>query len=444
MHRPSPRTPSLRRHKPSSLGVVRLNGKDIYLGPWPACARKAPPSVRDAYDRVIAEWLANGRRLSDTPERPAMTVSELIVRFWQHAKSHYRRPDGTNTSELSDYKYSLRPLKHLYGTLPVTDFSPLKLKAVRQLMVDGYKHPRYGLQLALSRGVINQRVGRIVRMFKWAVTEELIPETVHRAIDAVPGLERGRCNARETEPVKPVADSFVDAVLPHVLPEVAAMARLQRLSGMRPGEVTIMRGCDLDMTGTVWLFKPHTHKTAYRGGSRIIALGPKAQAIIKPFLLLDTQAFLFSPQNALDRRRRDQRARRRTGVQPSQQNRRKKSPKRQPAERYTTASYARAILRGCERAFPAPLPFGRLEGETLHGWRRRLKADSALAEQLRQWRRDHHFHVHQLRHSFATAVRRDHGLEAAQVSLGHSKANVTEIYAERDLSLALRVAVEIG
>ena len=55
-----------------------------------------------------------------------------------------------------------------------------------------------------------------------------------------------------------------------------------------------------------------------------------------------------------------------------------------------------------------------------------------------------HWHPHQLRHSHATEVRRQFGLEAAQVALGHAQAAVTEIYAERDLALAVRVAAAIG
>jgi site-specific recombinase XerC len=49
-----------------------------------------------------------------------------------------------------------------------------------------------------------------------------------------------------------------------------------------------------------------------------------------------------------------------------------------------------------------------------------------------------------LRHSTATEIRRRFGLEAAQVVLGHSGANVTEVYAERDFELAMSVAKEIG
>jgi site-specific recombinase XerC len=49
-----------------------------------------------------------------------------------------------------------------------------------------------------------------------------------------------------------------------------------------------------------------------------------------------------------------------------------------------------------------------------------------------------------VRHSFATDVRAAHGLEAAQVLLGHSRADVTQIYAERDQTLAEQVAAAVG
>jgi hypothetical protein len=133
MSAPVPRTPSLRRHKPSGQAVVTLGGKDHYFGPWPAELRKAPPDARDDYDRPIAEWLANGRRLAVAAEdAPRRTVNELILAFWRHAEQHYRRDDGTPTNELRDYKSSLRPLRELYSPTPAAEYSPLKLKAVRQ------------------------------------------------------------------------------------------------------------------------------------------------------------------------------------------------------------------------------------------------------------------------------------------------------------------------
>ena len=95
-----------------------------------------------------------------------------------------------------------------------------------------------------------------------------------------------------------------------------------------------------------------------------------------------------------------------------------------PGERYAVTSYYTAIRRGCEKA-------DRLSHE---------KDPSIPVEQVvvPVW------HPHQLRHSHATEVRRRFGLEAAQVSLGHAQANVTEVYAERDLTLAVKVAQQIG
>jgi hypothetical protein len=116
-------TPSLRRHKPSGQAVVTLGGKDHYLGPWPPHLRKPSPAVREAYDRLIAEWLANGRRLSGANAQP-FTVEELIGRFWKWAAQHYRRPDGTTTNELNDYKYSLRPSATCTATPPPPNSAP--------------------------------------------------------------------------------------------------------------------------------------------------------------------------------------------------------------------------------------------------------------------------------------------------------------------------------
>ncbi len=443
MPRQRSQPPSLRRHKPSGLGVVTLNGHDQYLGPWPESLKKPPPAVQAAYDRLIAEWLANGRQLpgeADADPAAGPTVSAVIDSFWKHAEQHYRRPDGTTTNELSDYRYSLRPLRHLYGSLPAAEFSPLKLKAVRQLMVDGYDHPKYGTQAALSRGVVNQRVGRIVRMYKWAVAEELVSETVYRALRAVPGLQRGRCEARETEPIEPVAEAVVDATLPFLLPTVRAMVEVQLLTGMRPGEVCALRACAINMTGPVWLYRSQQHKTAHRGKQRVIAIGPRTQEVIKPYLTLDTQAYLFSPRRAMEAKWAAQRAARRTKVQPSQVCRKK--AKHLAGERYTTDSYGWAVKRAWARAFLPPPPLGPKAGESRRDWLARLTGEEQDA--LKRWQKEHAWHPNQLRHTHGTEVRRRYGLEAAQVVLGHAQANVTQVYAERDMSLAAKVAAEIG
>jgi hypothetical protein len=55
MHARPSHTPSYRHHKPSGQAVVTLSGRDMYLG------RFDSPERRAEHDRLIAEWLANGR-----------------------------------------------------------------------------------------------------------------------------------------------------------------------------------------------------------------------------------------------------------------------------------------------------------------------------------------------------------------------------------------------
>jgi hypothetical protein len=179
------RTPSLRGHKASCLGVITLNGKEHYLGHWPAGQKSPPEAVRVAHHRLIAEWLANGRRLRPQlveSHASSLSANEIMLAFIGQAEQHYRRENGTHTSELREFKASLKSLKQMYGTLAAADFGPLKLKAVRQTMIDA----------DLSRGVINQRISRIMRIFKWAVSKELVPESVWRSLTTVRGLGKGR------------------------------------------------------------------------------------------------------------------------------------------------------------------------------------------------------------------------------------------------------------
>jgi integrase len=402
------------------------NRRDVLLG------RHNTPESKAAYFRVVQEWEARGRRLPDREAGTGLRVNELLERFLDFAERHYCRPDGTQTAEVANFKHSIRTVREMYGLQPATAFGPLALKAVRERMVSA----------GLCRGVTNQRCQRIVRAFKWAVSEELIPESVWRALTTVRGLERGRTQAREPEPVGPVSEAAVEAVLPHLSPTVTAMVQLQRLTGMRPGEVCRVKASDIDMSGSVWLFRPPAHKTAHRGRARVVALGPKAVAIVKQFLTLDTQAFLFSPRRAMETCRVARRALRKSKVQPSQRDRRKRDPGRPPRDVYTAVSYARAVNRGCDRAFPPPAPLGRADGETVKEWRTRLTVGQR--EELQAWRTAHRWHPNMLRHSHATEVRRLYGLEAAQVSLGHSTAAVSQIYAERDQALAAKVAAAIG
>ena len=121
---------------------------------------------------------------------------------------------------------------------------------------------------------------------------------------------------------------------------------------------------------------------------------------------LDTNGKLWSYTPASNTERRQER---KTPMTPSQAKRRpKRSPMRPKRDHYDVASYRRAIARACDLA---GVP---------------------------------HWHLHQLRHNAATLLRKEFGIEAARVVLGHRSAAVTEVYAEIDHLKAADIMLRVG
>ena len=332
------KVPSYCLHKRSGRAVVRLNGKDHYLGEY------GSPSSQEEYQRLIQVWLAtNNAHAAKKAERvrlkdPAIQIETITLLYRDFAAGYYVKNDKP-TKEFVEMGLALRPVRLLFGNTPAVEFGPLRLKAVREHMID---------VMDLSRGVINNRINRVKRFFRWSVAEELVPPSIIHGLEAVPGLRRGRTRARETDPVMPVDDAHVEAVLPHVTPHVAAMIQIQRMTGMRPGEVVSIRGDEIKVQGSVWIYQPLEHKNDYRGHLRKIPLGPKAQAILKPFV--GEAGFLFSPKASEAWRNEQRRKERRSPMTPSQRKRKpKKKPKRAKRDQYDTASYRRAIKYGIKK-----------------------------------------------------------------------------------------------
>jgi integrase len=422
----TPKYRRLRRKKGNDLAFVELNGKRLYLGPYDTT------ESREAYFRHIAEWEASGRT---TPVKAdEITVVEVANQFMKWAGGYYVKHDRP-TAEPGNITLALRPLLELYGRTPAAEFGPRAIKAVRQKMVD----------LGWTRKYTNKQVARIKRMFKWAVAEELVPPAVHHSLTAVTGLKYGRSKAPDNAPVEPAPIELVEATKQHVSKQVAAMIDLQLLTGARPGEITILRPCDIDRSEAVWKYRPSEHKTEHHGNDRVIFIGPKAQDILQPFLLRPQEEYCFSPREAEEERRHILHLKRKTPCTygNTRGTNRKTKPKRQPGLRYTTDTYRVAIARGCKKAFPLPEPLAKRNDETDVTWKERLTTEK-LDAQIKDWQLKHHWHPHQLRHNYATNIRKQFGLEAAQILLGHSKADVTQIYAERDMDQATTVAEKIG
>jgi site-specific recombinase XerD len=363
-----------------------------------------------------------------------ISVAEVLVAFLDHAERYYVDADGVQTKEVRVLKYAIKPVRDLYAERPAVEFGPLALKAVRQKLIDAQ----------LCRTLINRRIDAVKRVFKWAASEELVPVSVYEALRTLPGLRKGRSTAREAEPVGPVDDATVDATLPHLPHHVRVMIELMRYTGMRPAEVCSMSLNQIERA-TVWAYFPKRHKTAYHGKRRVVPFGPNARAVLSAFLagrVLEPDEPIFSPRRAREERFAEMRTKRVSKVQPSQADRKKSKPRRGPTDCYVPTAISHAVAVACDRAFPAPAPLGQRDDETAAAWKARLTDEQKA--QLAEWQREHRWHPYQLRHAFATRVRKQHGLEAAQVLLGHSRADVTQVYAERNEALAVATANKIG
>ena len=428
------KVPQFRLHKPTGQGYVRLNGQFKYLG------RYDDPATQQRYHRLIAEWIAGGYLAPVDPQE--MTVEELMLRYTAHAREYYRKPDGRLTSEFTVICQALKPLRALYGDSRAADFGPKAMLAVRQRMIE----------MGWCRKSVNKNTNRIRCMFRWAVERELVPGGVYHALIAVVGLKRGRCAAQERPPVKPVSMDQVNAIQPFVSRQVWALVQLQLLTAARAGELVGIRKGDIDRSGDVWVYTPAEHKTAHYGHQRTIYFGPKAKELLQPFLMRPDHKPLFSPAEAEKERREEMHAARETptGHGNGPGTNRTPTPRRFAGDQYEVGSYRRAIVRACEIAFamPAEIQASRADKPATDDTPEQLDAKAARRKhksmQRRQWREKHCWHPHQLRHTAATELRKQFGLEAARVVLGHRSAAITEVYAEIDRARAVDAMQKVG
>ena len=400
--------PKYCRHKASGLAYVRIKGKVTYLG------RYDSPESRKAYIKIIEAFDADpSPDVSFLHDLEGLTVVEICAAYLDHCETYYRK-NGKPTQHIKVIELSLQRLAEIHGEAPAAEFGPRALKSLRQTMIE--KH--------LSRTYINDQIEIVKRMFRWAVSEELIPASVDHALRTVEGLKKGRSEAREPDPVGPVPDQVVNETIKYLPAVIADMVRLQRLTGARPGEICQIRPGDLDRRGEIWEYRPATHKTEHHDKERIIYIGPERKRFSCPTFCERATFIAFRRPNRKSRAI-ERRAKRVSKVQPSQQNRRRPSPKLQPADRYNKDSYCRAITRAVHKA----------------NKQIRKNAEQAGIENpefLKSW------HPNQLRHTAATEIRRQFGIEGAQLILGHSRADVTQVYAERDTRKAIEIIQRIG
>jgi len=138
-----PKLPQIRFHKTTRQEYVRLDGKMVYLGP--ATPNDVPLSVKRRYDEAIGRWLAG-----QTADPLGITVDELAIRDFEHARQHYRK-NGDETCEVTSIRSALRLLVKADGTTRVQEFGPLRLQSIRARMIAaGWRRKSINQQIAAS------------------------------------------------------------------------------------------------------------------------------------------------------------------------------------------------------------------------------------------------------------------------------------------------------
>src|SRR5581483_5709251 len=224
--------------------------------------------------------------------------------------------------ELARVRRAIETVMALYGSTPAADFDQLALQAIRLHLLREEDRRLKNETRNLSRRYVNHLVKCVQQAWQWLESQKLVPNGAAAALRTVTALRSGD-GGREMPLVLAVAPEVVEATLPHCNPVVAAMVRVQQWTGARPGELVTMRPADvsrspaeklrvqlpdkneivvagLDVASVpVWVYAPATHKTRYRGKYRLIAIGPRAQAVLMPFLERESTAFCFSPREAV-------------------------------------------------------------------------------------------------------------------------------------------------
>lgn len=386
------RIPERRVHKASGQDRCRYKGKDYYFG------AAGSPESDERYRAWVTRLMAN----EDEPPTKVLdaTVARVIKGFLDFAKRRYSSGEFYNCMQAS------RVLAKAHRKTTTSKFGPLALMEVRELMVaKGWPRTR-----------INSQINRIRRMFRWGVAFELVHLHTVLALREVLPLIVGETTAPESEPIGPATPEQVAAILPQLQPTLRAMVQVHELIGMRPSELFHMKAKDIDQAGEIWVYRPRKFKQQHHGKLLAYAVGPKAQAILGPFLEgRASDEYLFKPAQTIAEYKAMRSANRKT--KPAKKPRIKYKPApRKRNEHYNRTTFRQALVRAVKRI---------------------TGADKAAFKAL-------YFHPNQLRHTKATAVRAEHGVEAARVALGHSNIDTTLIYAEADLAKAKEIARVCG
>lgn len=382
--RSGPREPRLRLHKASGKGRVILSGQHFYTK-----AAFDTPEAHAEYLDLLRRWKAGGKKPLRELVLPAeilhpVTVRDLVAAYEQHVEDRklYRK-HGEPTSQHGMLKLALKELVESCGDLPLRKFARAELVRHRDRLLR---------KTGLTEAGVNRKIGTIKRVMRWASERDLIIDQNLYSIEVMRAVRVPKRRRRE-----PVPDDHIEKVLEKLSPTLRAMLQLQRLTGMRPGEVCAMRWRDIDQkpadvdpSDGLWRYTVASPKTEHHGQETSYLLNQECQDILKDFLKTPA-AFLFVPKDTIQQRWPG-------GAE---------GLMKAATDRYNSMSYRQAIERACKAA-KVPV-----------------------------------FTPHQIRHAFLTVVANDPalGLAAASQAANHRSQETTLTYVHPDKRLAVRVAL---
>lgn len=377
-------------HKHSGKGYAWNKGRQIY---FPG-KHGSPESLR-GYRRFLESLL--GERQDFSPRDTS--VAELMECWLLE-----NEPDIS----AKNYHHYLQCAKEVIeaglADSLTCDFGPRKLKEFVGFLVDR----------GLARSTINQRISRLKCMFKWGVSEEMVPPDICHSLYSVRGMKSGQTAAPDPVQRRPVDWSRVEELDGYLSQTVVAMCRLQWLTGMRSENICCLRMLDVDISDSVWVYRPSQHKTAWRGKGLAVPLGPQGQALIEKCLGgRGRDEFVFRPCDSLEWH-----ARNTEGF--------KMWVNRKAGEQFTPNTFRQAVMRAQARVAGLDIS------------RRLPTKQQFLDAGWDPWT------PYQLRHAAASRIRQGHSIEEVRAYMGHSTVQATGIYSEHDLATAKRLAQVYG
>ncbi|MEN6309637.1 MAG: tyrosine-type recombinase/integrase [Anaerohalosphaeraceae bacterium] len=404
---------------------VRLPGEETFRG-----RPLIPVGGQYAYrgDRAVAVEIAKALLheaiFKSSPQNHIKldgTIAGLVRAYIIHADDTYRKPDGSKTVYTIEIRESLQLLVGYCGILSVEEFTPYKLKEFREYMAKLMRETGKGDKKKTTRRYclrsVNKKITIVKAMFRWAVEEGHVHPSTYHGLQAIRSLREGQYGLVNYSPVEPVEEKYMLAILPYTTQVLADMVQLQYLTGMRNIELTGMKPCYVDMENCdgVWLYNvPQIYNKNARHGEkhkRIVPIGPKAQVILRKYLFRDKNSFCFSPRDSERQRLAEKHKNRITPM--NQGNKPKEGNVPNVGDKYDSASYGKAIKYA-------------------------IKAANKDGQEIPEWT------VYQLRHSAATNIAEELGLDVARAVLGHRSLKITEIYAKEDIKKIAQKYKQIG